>query len=209
MDLGTVCTVGDDGSLDVNDPQSVCTAPDGVTADVYLATAGAAVPCRVALGVGGDGAQVIAPVKPGDEVVVLIAGGNMQLPPTIVAVLNNNFNRAPLDSSGKPLFKNDRLLVWSKSGQFVEICNDDIRLVDETADQAFVRGNDYLSAESSFLTQMKTFITALDVYAAAIQSIADPSGSATSALSTAITTFQAAIEQFADGSYLSKNVRGK
>lgn len=113
---GTVGTTGDDGTFNPNDDLAVHIAADSVWADVLLEPLGQPVTCRVALGVGGKEAVIQAPIHPGDEVLVVIPGGDFTNPPTIVAILNNLGDKIPISSSdSKPIFKNDRLLILAKS----------------------------------------------------------------------------------------------
>src|SRR5205814_5797742 len=76
---------------------------------------------RLCIGVGGS-CSILAPIRPGDEVLVTLPdGGNAD--PAIVAILNNEHAPIPIDADNKPVFKNDRLSVFAR-GVPIEVRTD-------------------------------------------------------------------------------------
>lgn len=112
---GTVATVGDDGQENFTNPHAVHVAPDGVYCDVVLQPSLMAVTCRYPGMAGGGGIQVISPVHPGDEVLVVLPDGVPSGPPVIVTVLHSQYSQVPLGTDRKPLAQNDRVLVYAGS----------------------------------------------------------------------------------------------
>lgn len=114
VSLGTVGVQKDDGTVDATDPQAVVITPRGVFVDVFLQPLGAWVTARLQLGVGGRSCSIMAPIRAGDEVVVVLADGGL-VTPVIVAILNNATGKLPLEQSdNKPVFRNDRLSIFAK-----------------------------------------------------------------------------------------------
>lgn len=202
---GTVCTVDDSGNCNFSDPDAVIVAPDGVWADVVLQPLEIPVTARMQLGVGGGTCTILCPLRAGDEVLVIIPDGDLNNPPAIVAILNSQGVKIPLESDGRPVFKNDRLSIFAKgvpieirtdAGNKVHLQTDGdavveqggsgkVRLGGDGAAESVIKGDTYRLAE-------RTFLTALDTYVSAIQGIADPPGLVTIAVKAAITAFKAA-----------------
>lgn len=94
----------------------------------------------------------------------------------VVAVDDARHRPAGLQPGEVALYTDEFVGVKLRRGQVVEIAG---------STDAALKGDSYMSAESAFLD-------ALLVYAAAVAPIADPSGTATAALTTAVTTFKTA-----------------
>jgi hypothetical protein len=159
----TVCVVHDDGSMDVDDPDAVVISPDGVDVDVMLEPYLVPATCRYGLQAGV--ATILAPVRPGDMVLVEFPGGDMAAVPQIVKVCGGAHTRLPLEQDGKPIFRNDRLSIHAR-GVPVEIRTDggakltlgadgsvvvesgDVRLVGPDADQHLLLGDAYRDAQA-------------------------------------------------------------
>jgi hypothetical protein len=112
VSYGIVCMISKDGQPNFTDPKAIFVAPDGVWADVLLVPSGTPVTARVQLGVGGALAQINSPIRPGDQVLVILPEGLMSDVLLIVAILNNQAAQLGLDDTNKPQFKNDRLSVY-------------------------------------------------------------------------------------------------
>lgn len=224
VSYGTVGTVDDQGNTNFEDPRAVHIAPDGVYCDVILMPTQLPVTCRYPGSAGGTGVQVITPIHPGDEVLVTLPDGSANSPPVIAAVLNSQSNKIPRGADRRPLFKNDRVLIFAKDvdldlrtegGARVEVRQDDqvvvtsgdVRLGDEGATQPAIRGDDYRFNEREFLSSLQTFLAGLQTYANAIQPIADPTTLATTALTAVITEMTAAAAAFRAQDSLSATVK--
>jgi hypothetical protein len=141
------------------------TLPDGLDLTCRLATWGSG---------GGFGGWAIPRV--GSIVAVLVPDGMVEFSPIVIGVLDCNATPAGV-GEGMTLIADDRTVVIRAPG---------IKLGDSDATESAVHGDAQKSA-------LDTFTNALNVYASAIQSIADPSHAATTALATAVTAFQTAL----------------
>lgn len=114
VSYGTVGILDDEGNLNVTDKRAVYVGPEGVEVDVLLE------PCRVPVtakyaGIqGGASVFMMAPIKPGDLVLVTLPNGDASVQPVIVAVMNSGSVKVPIGADQKPIFKNDRVLLWAK-----------------------------------------------------------------------------------------------
>lgn len=149
----TVGTMDDQGKFDPTDKRSIIVAPDGVWVDVRLEPSGIPVTARVQLGVGGQ-AHILAPINPGDEVLVHIPSGNPSNPPTVAAILNNQRFKIPIGKDKKPIFKNDRVLIHVKDKLPIELNAVKIQLGDETAAEPLVLGNQWKELTEKILQQL-------------------------------------------------------
>lgn len=208
VSYGTVASVhGEDGTADYDDPNAILVTPAGVDVDVILEPSGAPVPCRY--GIQAGVVQILTPIRAGDQVMVLIPDGDLAAIPEILRVIPGaaaERTRLPVEDDGLPVFKNDRCSIFAR-GVPIEIRTDGgghlrvnvdgtIQLGGLDADQQVIRGNDYNDAHGDLDAGLKTFLQALSTYAAAIQSIADPSTAATTALTAAIGVFSGSIDTF-------------
>jgi len=114
VSYGVVGTVNDAGDVDDTDQNAILIAPGGVMVDVVLYPSEEPVTCRYAGISGGPSVTILAPIHPGDEVLVALPDGELGLPPAIVAILNSRAVPLPLEQDGKPVFRNDRLSVFAQ-----------------------------------------------------------------------------------------------
>lgn len=115
VEYGTVASVGgDDGVPNFEDPNAIVIDENGVEVDVVIGVDEHPVTCR--WGITAGDAFVIPPIFPGDHVMVLIPGGDLGNVPEIVKILPGPHTPLPLDPADrKPLFRNDRLLIFTKT----------------------------------------------------------------------------------------------
>lgn len=111
---GTVATMDDEGDAHYDDPHAIHQGPEGVEVDVYLETLDKLVTCHYPGIQGGGRVYVGAPIGPGDRVVVGMPEGDTG-GCVILAIGNGASDPVPLGDDKKPIFQNDRLLVWSES----------------------------------------------------------------------------------------------
>jgi hypothetical protein len=121
VSYGTVGTERDDGTFDTTDPKAVYNGPEGLEVDVLLEPLGFAVTAHYSGIHGGAKATIVAPIKAGDRVLVVLPEGELTYP-VIVAVLHSNAVKVPLGDDGKPLFRNDKVFVWGQ-GIAIDIQN--------------------------------------------------------------------------------------
>jgi len=161
LSYGVVATVGDDGEVNDKDGAAVLVTPGGVAVDVVLYPAEEPVTCRYAGVMGGPDVTIYAPIHPGDEVVVGILDGELGLPPVILAVMTSRATPLPIETDGKPVFRNDRLSIFAKTVPIeirtpagsVRIEPDGrVNLGGPDASEQLVEGTSYRSAEDTLLT---------------------------------------------------------
>jgi len=218
VSLGTVAVVNDEGVMDYADQHAVALDPDGISVDVELDPSGDLVTCQY-LGIqGGRDVQVMAPIRPGDSVVVGLPEGEMHFP-VILAILNSTSFRLPMDAQRRTIFDNARLLVFAETvpvdirtrgGGRVLVEQSGVVTVGATgiklganAAEALVKGTSYRAAQGNLDTALGVMLTALSAYVTAIQGVADPTGVATGDVLPAIAVMQSAISSFEGQSYLS------
>jgi hypothetical protein len=114
LSYGTVATMDSAGEVDYENPHAIHQGPEGVEVDVYLESLNKLVTCRYAGLQGGPAVYVGAPIHPGDLVVVGMPEGD-NAGCVILAIVNSAAQPVPLGDDKKPIFQNDRLLVWSKT----------------------------------------------------------------------------------------------
>jgi hypothetical protein len=158
VSYGTVGVIGDDGVFDTTSYAGIAVTPKGVFVDVRLEPSGLPVTARLALGIGSCG-HILAPIRPGDEVIVVSPEGDYNTPPLITSILNNAAHKQPLGSDRKPVFKNDRLLIEIGSGYPVEVNAQRINLGDETAEHPATLGDE----AKDILSRMLDAINSLTV----------------------------------------------
>jgi hypothetical protein len=124
-----------------------------VWVDVLLEPSRIPVTARLQLGVGGARCQIVAPIRPGDEVLVVIPDGNLMNPPAIVAILNSMSAQVG-QTAGRSVFKNDRLLVYSdgfpveveaRDADVTFVTNRDVKIGGRNAGEPLVLGNRWKS----------------------------------------------------------------
>ena len=113
VSYGTVGVAGDDGKLDTKNPNAVWIGPEGVECDVRLEPLCIHVNCQYA-GISAGDVTIYPPLKPGDRVLVNLPEGFAHLP-VIVAILHSGSQKQPLGPDRKPIFDNNRLLVYAKT----------------------------------------------------------------------------------------------
>lgn len=120
VSYGTVCALREDGTTDFSDASAVYVAPAGVSVDVLLMPANQHVTARYSGVQGGSAGTLFTPIKPGDEVLVVIPDGDLRLPPVVVCILSGEHSPLPLGQDRRPIWKNDRVLLHGR-GVAVEI----------------------------------------------------------------------------------------
>lgn len=185
------------------------------------------VPCRtMGIGRGDDQGEFIPPDRD-CEVLVGLAGGDVEQGPVIMGTLTNKGCKAPTTINGLPIIPGsadfpsteasvspfDTEIKKSPHNRreeyagdlFVEATNavlkaaEKLQIGSEEATEPFIKGNAHASS-------LNDFLDALTTYATSIQGIADPSSSATPKLTAAIVTFKT---QLAPGADLSEKVLGE
>lgn len=119
--LGTVGTIDDSGEPNYSDPHSVWIGPEGVECDVILQPLMQRV--TALWGFGGEIAD-IAPIHPGDQVLVACPNGDL-MTPVITTIIHSRANKQPM-TAGVPIFDNKRRLIYARKGSI------DIRTADTT-----------------------------------------------------------------------------
>jgi hypothetical protein len=159
VSYATVAAIDDDGEIDLSDPNAIVITPSGVDVDVVLEPSG--YPCTAKHGIAAGKVFVCGPIEVGDQVVVGIPDGDSSMVPRILAVVsgpNGAKDVVPVDDAGKPIFKNDRFLIFAKGvpidlrtdgGAQLLLNPDGTIQVGAGADQQLVRGTDYRSAEKT------------------------------------------------------------
>ena len=111
--MGTVGKVDtESGEFDPTDKHTIYNASDGIDVDVRLEPLNIPVTCRYA-GIQAGDVTILAPIRPGDIVKCDFPDGDLT-GGIITNIIHSRSNRQPTDS-GKPIFGNDRLLIYAKS----------------------------------------------------------------------------------------------
>jgi len=112
VSYATVAAVDDDGEVDLSNPNAIVISPAGIDVDVVLEPSGH--PCTCTHGIAAGTVFVCGPIKVGDQVVVGIPDGDVSMVPRILAVIaDGDANVVPVGADGKPIFQNDRFLVYA------------------------------------------------------------------------------------------------
>ena len=171
---GTVCTLDTEtGELDYKDKRAILNGPEGVEVDVELEPLGHHVTCLYS-GIQAGEATILAPIRPGDRVLVVSPDGDLTTP-IIVNILHSRSNRQPLGDDKKPIFDNARLIihtktvpidvrtgnarvlidqdgtVTTKATHIVDDCGD-IKLGGTDADEPYLLGNQWKDFENTILS---------------------------------------------------------
>jgi phage baseplate assembly protein gpV len=210
--LGTVGTIDDAGEPDYTDPLAVWIGPEGVECDVILQPLMQRV--TALWGFGGEVAD-IAPIHPGDQVLVACPNGDL-MTPVITTIIHSRANKQPMDA-GKPLFDNKRRLIYARKGDIdikvaqgdstvrvdkgkaivaagstsIQVNQDDVQLGDDQATQPVPMGDDLQTALKFLTDALQTFSSGLNV----------------GTLSAQAATLAAAIPAFQRMTYLSQKVK--
>ena len=111
--LGTVCTIDPEtGKMDPNDKLAIYCDSAGVDVDVELEPLGQPCTCKYA-GVQCGDVTIMAPIRPGDIVLVECPDGDL-FTPVITHIMQSRSKRQPTEG-GKPIFDNNRLLIYAKN----------------------------------------------------------------------------------------------
>lgn len=224
----TVAVVGDDGEPNYEDPHAVHIGPEGVSVDVILDPSGIPMTVRYLGVAGGQAGSIQYPIAPGDELVVLIPDGEMGGAPVALPALSSSWAKMPLGPDGKPVFKNDRILVLARGTPIdvragdggrilvnqdgeVDVTGSKVQLGDAAATEQALLGTTYRSNEATLDSAWGVFLTALSVYVAAIQPVVDAGNVLTPPMLAALANMQAALVTFEGGAatYLSTVTRTK
>ena len=195
---GTVGVQDDAGNFDVQNPNSIWIGPEGVECDVRLEPLMIHVCCRFA-GISGGDVTAYPPIHPGDQVLVTLPEGFAHLP-VIVAVMNSRACKQPLDANQVPIFDNERLLIYAKTADIdirtaggVQLLMEQNGSVTTTATaikQGSPAASEHAALGDQLTTQWQSLLSGLQSYADAIQSTADPTHTATVALTAVIGALQ-------------------
>lgn len=160
---GTVASVnGEDGTPNFTDPNAVLVTPAGVEVDVVLEPINYLITCRH--GIAAGDVFICGPIRPGDQVQVIIPDGDSSMIPEIVKVIPGSSNPIPLEEDGTPVFKNDRFLIMSKvpieirstNGTMVRITDDLVEVGGAGVTEQAVLGTTQRSAEATLNNETPT-----------------------------------------------------
>ncbi len=218
VSYGTVCVLNEDGTFDFEDPRAVYTSPDGVSVDVLLHPAMQHVTCRYPGLQGGASGSVYAPIRPGDEVLVEIPDGDMRQAPVITKVMSGEHSRLPLGDDRKPIWRNDRILVYGNGNKVhikvtggaevvvnvdgsVEVTGTKVTLGEADATEQLVKGTTYRSAEA----KLNDAATGLQFQFTSLASAATGAGPPVAALAPSFTAIAGLFQVFEaqSGQFLS------
>ena len=111
--LGTVCTIDpESGKMDPTDRLAIYNDSAGVDVDVELEPLGQPCTCKYA-GIQCGDVTIMAPIRPGDIVLVECPDGDL-FTPVITHIMQSRSKRQPTEG-GKPIFDNNRLLLYAKN----------------------------------------------------------------------------------------------
>lgn len=151
VSYGTVGVTDDAGNLDFSSTaKCLYIGPEGVEVDVILQPLNIPVTAHYYGLQGGCEATMLTPIRPGDRVLVVLPDGDPTLPPVIVAILHSAYCKVPLGPDRKPIFRNDRVFIWSTSLP-VEVNAPIVRMGDATSNEPMVLGNVYSTEITAFL----------------------------------------------------------
>jgi hypothetical protein len=111
--FGTVCTIDpESGKMDPTDKLAIYCDSAGVDVDVELEPLRQPCTCKYA-GIQAGDVTIMAPIRPGDIVLVECPDGDL-CTPVITHIMQSRSKRQPTED-GKPIFDNNRLLVYAKN----------------------------------------------------------------------------------------------
>lgn len=112
VESGTVGVDEDDGTFNVKDPQAIAVDALGALVRVRLEPSGKFVTARYSGLCCGRAGAILVPVRPGDEVVVLVPNGDYNASGVkIISFEANATAQIPTPASGRP-WANDRALLF-------------------------------------------------------------------------------------------------
>ena len=211
--LGTVGTIDDSGEPNYSDPHSVWIGPEGVECDVILQPLMQRV--TALWGFGGEIAD-IAPIHPGDQVLVACPNGDL-MTPVITTIIHSRANKQPM-TAGVPIFDNKRRLIYARKGSIdirtadtTQILMDPAGTVtttakrvnqgDASASEQEVLGTSYRRDEDTLFQQLLTGLLALQAVAVGPLAALQPG---LTTMVTAIQAFQTSAQT--NNGYLSDTV---
>ena len=100
------------GEIDPTDNHAIYCDSAGVDVDVELQPLGQPCTCKYA-GISAGDVTIYAPIRPGDLVLAECPDGDLTTP-VITHIFHSRSRRQPV-SGGKPIFDNNRLLVYAKN----------------------------------------------------------------------------------------------
>lgn len=119
VEYGTVGTVGGTEKPDFTNGNAVLVTQDGIEVDVLVGISQTPMTCRHGTAYGG--AVFVTPIYPGQHVLVLIPGGDLGNVGEILRVLGGPHTRLPIGEDRKPLFQNDRALLYAGEGVSLDL----------------------------------------------------------------------------------------
>jgi len=108
---GTVAAVNGE-QPDYTDPNAVVISPSGVDVDVVLEPSGVPITCHYGHQAGA--VSVLFPIRPGNQVLVAIPGGDLAMIPYVLCVVAGASEPLPVETDGKPVFRNDRASIFAR-----------------------------------------------------------------------------------------------
>lgn len=181
--LGTVCTIDPEtGKMDPTDKLAIYCDSAGVDVDVELEPLGQPCTCKYA-GVQCGDVTIMAPIRPGDIVLVECPDGDL-FTPVITHIMQSRSKRQPSDG-GKPIFDNNRLLIHAKNVPIdirtaggVHVLLEQNGTVTTTA-KAIKQGSPNASQHAvlgdQYTTQWQSLLSGLQTYIGAMEPV-DPTG---------------------------------
>lgn len=218
VSYGTVASVGADGGPNYGDPQAILVTPAGVEVDVILEPSNYPVTCKWGMQAGA--VYICTPINPGDQVVVILPDGDVSMVPVISCITSGSSDPIPVGTDGKPLFKNDRALIFGR-GVPIELRTDGgnqllvnpdgtIQIGGDDAGEQLMLGTTYRTQQS---TLDKALVTAMGTAATACHNATNPATTtaAVQALAVMLDSFVAAYNVFEGqaGAYLSPKNKTK
>lgn len=217
LSYATVATVKD-GEMDVTSQDGILVTPAGVEVDVVLEPHG--YPCTARYGVAAGSVHINAPIRPGDQVIVGIPDGDAAMVPQVLCIINGSSDPMPVGDDGRPIFRNDRLMIHAGTGIPIEVRTANgtmVRITDDLVEvgaagvtEQAVLGTTYRSNEDTMLT---TFIGLMQTASTACHGATNPAttmaavqaiGAMLDAIVQSIQSFQSSADQ-----YLSRVVKLK
>ncbi|HUO37127.1 MAG TPA: hypothetical protein VMU34_04450 [Mycobacterium sp.] len=175
--FATVCTVdAETGKKNTADRMAIHNTSAGVAVDVELEPLGQPCTCEYS-GVQAGEVTIFAPIRPGDRVLVECPDGDLTTP-VITHILHSGSQRQPTGPDRKPIFDNNRLLIYAKSvpidirtaGGVKVLLDQDgnaivmatsVKLGGENAEESLIKGNTRVTDETEHLTTMAAEFTTM------------------------------------------------
>jgi hypothetical protein len=185
------------GEIDPTDNHAIYCDSAGVDVDVELQPLGQPCTCKYA-GISAGDVTIYAPIRPGDLVLAECPDGDLTTP-VITHIFHSRSRRQPV-SGGKPIFDNNRLLVYAKNVPIdirnaggVQVLIEQDGTVTTTAKaikQGSTNAANHAVLGDTYTTQWQEFLTGLQAYIAGIKAVADPSNASTPPFAAILTQLQ-------------------